>query len=172
MELTPCFCGTGISVLMAWYRACVRGCRLQGSAVISWGWRGCELPHASQSCLRPTMGCMEPTTEKNSLCTKTCPLSTKISSNHRPTVPLSTHSSERNRQLLEAEDKLLWRGVSASKEGTYNPGGLWRMDNPCWSRDTPEGTAAHQCPRQEQGHWGRGQQKPLSIEKQRWLRTQ
>lgn len=83
---------------------------------------------------------------------KTLPIEHQNFINHRPTVPLSKHSSERNRQLLEAEDKLLCREVSASKEGTYNPGGLWCMDNPCWSRDTPEGTAAHQCPRQEQGH--------------------
>lgn len=46
------------------------------------------------------------------------------------------------------------------------------MDNPCWSWDTQEGTAAHQCPGLEQRRGGEGQQKPLIIEQQKWLSTQ
>lgn len=80
-------------------------------------------------------------------------------SNQRPTVPLLKHSSEINRQLLEVGGKLLGVEDSASKDGTYTPEGLWAMDNACWSRDTPESTAAHQCPRLELGHWGKGQQE-------------
>ena len=83
------------------------------------------------------MGRMKTTMEKNALCTKTYPLSTKtLSSNQRPTVPLSKHSSERNRQLLEAGDKLLCAEDSLHQKRVPSPEGLWPMDNPGWSRDT------------------------------------
>lgn len=105
---------------MALYRACVSSCVLRGAALVS-----CEVGvlnwHVSQSCLQPTMRCIKTTMEKTALCTKTCPLSTKIIPNLRLIVPLPRQSSERNRQLLEAEGNLLCVEESHIKRWYLHP---------------------------------------------------
>lgn len=95
-----------------------------GSRGLWWctGWGGCrESPHASQSCLQPTMGCTKTTMGKTALCTKNYLLNTKTLSNQRPTVPLPKYGSERNRQLLEAGNKMLGVGDSLHQNRVPTP---------------------------------------------------
>lgn len=90
---------------MALCSACLSACRLQGAAVVSCE-EGAGSPCAGQSCPSLPWGAWKQL-EKAALCTQTYPLSTKMLSDQRPTVPLPKLSSGRNRQLLEAGEKLL-----------------------------------------------------------------